>query len=212
MIISARHNFVFVKTRKTAGTSIEVFLASCIEPSAVATPINPPEDGHQARNYLADPSSQGSALRFWNHMPAWQIRDELCAEAWETYRTFCVERNPWDQVISAYSMLRRRGNPDLSWEDYLASGDFFLNHQLYTEPDDPSKIIVDDVVLYEELSDGLRQIFADVAIRFEGDLGVRAKGDYRTDRRHYRNWYSEDQAALVAAAFANEISLFGYEF
>ena len=62
------------------------------------------------------------------------------------------------------------------------------------------------------LSDGLRQIFADVAIRFEGDLGVRAKGDYRTDRRHYRNWYSEDQAALVAAAFANEISLFGYEF
>ena len=139
MIISARHNFVFVKTRKTAGTSIEVFLASCIEPSAVATPINPPEDGHQARNYLADPSSQGSAPRFWNHMPAWQIRDELGAEAWETYRSFCVERNPWDQVISAYSMLRRRGNPHLSWEDYLASGNFFLNHQLYTEPDDPAR-------------------------------------------------------------------------
>ena len=37
VIVSHEHEFVFLKTRKTAGTSIEVALARMIEPGAIVT-------------------------------------------------------------------------------------------------------------------------------------------------------------------------------
>ncbi len=51
MIISHEHRFIFVKTRKTAGTSVEVFLADHVEPGAIVTPVRPPVEGHVARNH-----------------------------------------------------------------------------------------------------------------------------------------------------------------
>ena len=39
MIISHSHKFVFVKTKKTAGTSIECALAPHLEPGDLASPL-----------------------------------------------------------------------------------------------------------------------------------------------------------------------------
>ena len=51
MIISHKHKFIFVKTVKTAGTSIEAFLSQHCGPDDVLTPIFPAIEGHQPRNY-----------------------------------------------------------------------------------------------------------------------------------------------------------------
>ena len=40
MIVSHQHRFVFVKTRKTAGTSIEIALAQHCGPDDIITPID----------------------------------------------------------------------------------------------------------------------------------------------------------------------------
>jgi hypothetical protein len=52
MIISHRHRFIFIKTRKTAGTSIEVYLSRFCGEEDVVTPLNPPVEGHEPRNHL----------------------------------------------------------------------------------------------------------------------------------------------------------------
>ena len=41
MIVSLKHNFVFMKVNKTATSSIELILSENIEDSAIVTPINP---------------------------------------------------------------------------------------------------------------------------------------------------------------------------
>jgi hypothetical protein len=201
MIISHKYRFIFIKTIKTAGTSIEVYLSAHCGPDDVLTPLHPAVEGHEPRNYG----------HFYNHYSAWGLRRDLPADIWDRYFKFCVERNPWDKTLSDFHMARARhpGNP--SFDDYLRRGRFCSSWELYTDQDNAS-FLVDEVLRYESLDEELGRVFSRLEVPFEGRLGVRAKSAYRQDRRPYREVYSERQRTLVATAFAREIEQFGYEF
>lgn len=209
MIVSHRHRLIFVKTYKTAGTSIELFLAARVGPDAIVTPINPPVDGHEARNFE---TPTGTGPDFRNHLPAGTLRTSLGADIWREYTSFCVDRNPWDQVVSTYFMRKSRSEPSLRWEEFLDRRDFYRNHLSYTDPEDRRHVLVDRVIRYEDLHNGLGEVFDAVGIPFDGDLGARAKGDYRTDRRHYRDFYTPAQADIVAEELSAEIELNDYSY
>ena len=51
MIVSHEHRFIFFKTHKTAGTSIEVCLSTLAGADTIVTPVMPPELGHTPRNW-----------------------------------------------------------------------------------------------------------------------------------------------------------------
>jgi hypothetical protein len=202
MIISHKYKFIFIKTTKTAGTSIEVFLSPHCGPLDIVTPIIPHVDPHVPRN----------AEGYYNHMPAHAIRERISPTFWDSYFKFCVERNPWDKTISHFHMQKSRDDLGLSFERYLSEKQFPVDYPKYTDPSDPSRIIVDEVLRYEHLLDDLGRVFKRLGIPFSGTLGVNAKSEYRTDRRHYRDIYTAEQAALVGDAFKQELLLLGYTF
>jgi hypothetical protein len=202
VIISHKYRFIFVKTLKTAGTSIEVFLSQHCGPDDLVTPILPHVDPHRPRNHEG----------FFNHIPAAAIRDRVSPEVWRTYFKFCVERNPWDKTLSYFHMTNSREGGGLSFEQYLRRNDLPVDYPKYTEPTEPGRIIVDRVLRYERLADELSDVFRQLGIPFDGSLGVNAKSEYRTDRRPYREVYTRSQAALVGRVFAVECRLHGYEF
>lgn len=199
MIVSHQHRFIFVKTLKTAGTSIEVFLSQHCGPDDVVTPILPHVEPHRPRNHAG----------FFNHITAAAIRERVGPDVWRTYFKFCVERNPWDKTLSHYHMTNAREGGGLSFADYLRRSDFPLNAPAYTET---GRVIVDRVLRYERLADDLADVFARLGIPFAGSLGVNAKAEYRTDRRPYREVYTRPQAALIGRVFAAEIALHGYAY
>ncbi len=201
MIISHKHRFIFIKTFKTAGTSIEVFLSQRCGEEDVFTPIFPHVPPHKARNY----EEKG----FFNHMPALKVRERVGEETWNSYFKFCVERNPWDKTLSHYYMLKAWGEVD-SLDEYMERRKFPQSIYMYVDED--GDIIVDDIARYECLSSDLSRIFERVGVPFDGDLGVRAKSEYRKDRRHYRDVLSARQVRIIAEEFAEEIALHGYEF
>jgi len=229
MIISHKYKFIFIKTAKTAGTSIEVFLSKQSGPTDIVTPIAPPIAGHKPRNYqgfinpipeiLERPTRLFSALRqtitsrekFYNHMPASLVQKRVPARVWKAYFKFCVERNPWDKVLSHYHMHAVREGGSLSLDEYLARGRFPINHFRYTDRSG-AKIIVDRVLRYENLLAELSEVFSQLDIPFHGTLGIKAKSEYRTDRTPYRMVFNDEQRRIVENAFAREIELHDYRF
>ncbi|HEX4697662.1 MAG TPA: hypothetical protein VH254_08315 [Candidatus Udaeobacter sp.] len=229
MILSHEHKFIFIKTAKTAGTSIEVFLSSQCGPHDIVTPITPPVEGHHPRNYegfinpipeiLDRPGKIFSALRrsfisrqkFYNHMPAGEVKQRIPADAWNGYFKFCVERNPWDKVLSHYHMHAAREGGSLSLDEYLARGRLPVNCFRYTDRSG-RKIIVDRIIRYENLLSELNEVFAQLNIPFDGTLGVMAKSEHRTDRRPYQEVFTDEQRKIIEKAFAEEIALHGYRF
>ncbi len=202
MIISHQYKFIFIKTIKTAGTSIEVFLSQVCGPNDILTPIYPHVDPHVARNYEG----------FYNHMPGPQIRDRVGREVWDNYFKFCVERNPWDKTISAWNMASFRSEQPIPLDLFLNSGEFPVDYPKYTEPGKKDEIIVDRVAYYESLLDELGEIFARLGIPFQGTLGVSAKSEYRTDRRPYQDLLNKQQADIISQKFSHEIAIHGYFF
>jgi hypothetical protein len=229
MILSHKYKFIFIKTAKTAGTSIEVFLSKHCRAEDIVTPIAPPVEGHQPRNYegfinpipeiLERPGKLSSILRhsinsrdkFYNHMPAREVRNRVPADVWNSYLKFCVERNPWDKVLSHYHMHAAREGGSLTLDEYLARGRFPINYFRYTDRSG-RKIIVDRVLHYENLIPELGEVFSQLNIPFDGTLDVTAKSEYRTDRRPYQEIFNDEQRRIVEQAFAKEIELHGYRF
>lgn len=228
MIISHKYKFIFIKTVKTAGTSIEVFLSQYCGEEDVVTPIWPHVEQHHARNYqgiwypFAEiMGNRGGGLRaiisnalqknkFFNHIHATEVRHRVPTEVWNTYFKFCVERNPWDKTLSHYHMVNDRASGDISFEEYIEKGKFCINYPMYT--DTKGLILVDKVIKYESLMGELGHVFEKLGIPFEGSLGVREKTEHRKDRRPYQEVYTAEQKEVIKKAFAKEIELHGYVF
>jgi hypothetical protein len=229
MILSHKYKFIFIKTAKTGGTSIEVFLSKLCSPQDIVTPIAPPVEGHQPRNYegfinpipeiLERPGKLFSAVRrtmtsrtkFYNHMPAREVKQRVPADIWHGYFKFCAERNPWDKVLSHYHMHAAREGSSLSLDEYLARGRLPINYFRYTDRSGRN-VIVDRIVRYENLLAELAEVFAQLHIPFEGTIGITAKSEYRADRRPYQEVFTDQQRRIVDNAFAREIELHRYRF
>lgn len=228
MVISHKYRFIFVKTGKTAGTSIEVFLSQCCGAQDVFTPIWPQVEPHRARNYqgfwnpfLEIKGSNRKAVgrtmkqlverkKFYSHIPASIIRCRVGDRVWNRYFKFCVERNPWDKTLSHYHMMNHRAGGNISLDEYIEKGSFCMNFHRYTTSG--GELLVDEVVKYESLMEGLGPVFKRLGVPFNGSLGVNAKAEYRHDRTPYQEVLSARQGRIIEQAFSKEIRMHGYAF
>jgi hypothetical protein len=204
MIISSKYKFIFVKTKKTASTSIEVYLSSICDKGDIVTPIIPPVDGHEPRNVGP----------FFNHMPAVDIRKNIPETIWESYLKFTIERNPWDKVLSYYYFIKQlKKYKSLSFDEYLKINEWPLNFPLYTDQGDEGlHVIVDEVLRYENLNSELGRVFRNLGIKYSGELNVWVKAEYRQDHRPYQEIYTMEQADLISKVFEEEIKMHGYKY
>lgn len=227
MIISHRHRFIFLKTVKTGGTSVEIALSRYCGDEDVVTPISPEDEptrqalGIAPRNYLAPRAAYSlpdyyrllvqreEKKLYWNHITAAEVRDRIGDDIWNSYFKFTVERNPWDKTISDFYWRASRGGPqtlDAYFRKYR--GDFkHFNYPRYTLD---GQVAVDAIVRFEHLVGDLTSVLQRVGIAFDGVL-PRAKGTSRKDRRHYSELLSPAQLQMIADYFRPEIDLLGYQ-
>jgi hypothetical protein len=228
MIISHKYRFIFVKTRKTAGTSVEAYLSQHCGDGDVLTPVHPPLPGHMARNHrgrwnvlreVAGAGDQSEALlalrhwlkgqRYWNHTPARMIRTRCPALIWERYLKFTIDRDPFEKVMSQFSRRRNDAGEDYDLDAYFAETSLPLNLPLST--DHNGRLMVDRILRYEDLDAELGRLFGELGVPWAGTLDVRAKSGFRSaDRRPAREVLSERHKDRIREVFAREFDLNGY--
>ena len=149
--------------------------------------------------------------KYYNHISGDEIRALIDPGIWETYFKFCVERNPWDRVISLYYFrFPREPRPDFL--EFLASGSINVLKRkglgLYTSN---GQVLVNKICKFENLKNDLESVRVIVGIPCSLDLPA-AKSGMRPKKRHYREYYDDRSREIVADLFSEEILMHGYCF
>lgn len=239
MIICHRHAFVFVKTRKTAGSSIEIALSRLCGPGDVVTRLGDEEErvrreeggygpaGHDKPLHRHGPRELWKRLRhgrcatrFSNHAGLATARTLVDDVTWSRLLRVTSERNPWDKAVSRYYWQKRR------WEKRPRRSPFppFVDYLEYLEQEKPhwlscwgiytldGAVAIDRFVFYEDLAGGLADLADDLGLDRAIELpGYRAKARGAAER-DYRGEYDGRAAEIVARACRREIDHFGYAF
>lgn len=227
MIVSHRHRYIFVRTRKTAGTSVEIALSKFCGPDDIITRDaddalrrelgypGPQNDGGVPLRYYTFGEwrrllTRGERARFKNHMPAARIRALVGEEVWRSYYKFAIERDPWDKAISLYYWRTRNEEPRRPLLQFLqeVGARSLSNAHIYLID---GKLAVDRIIRYENLAEQLEEIRLRLALPEPLAL-PRAKGTHRSERSHYSQLIGPAERAVIDAACAREIELLGYRF
>jgi len=226
MIISHSHKYIFIKSTKTAGTSIEAALSNYCAGNDIVTPLgdfafNRDETGawvHKSMN-------EG---RYRQHDDALTIKHSLAAEVWNNYFKFSIARNPWERTLSRF-FWDSRNDPTLkprrrfyhylgvpfdelaparqAFTRFLREKEWDTNDRFYILD---GELCVDFVIRYEHLAEDLQQVCNRVGLP-ELEL-PHLKSGMRQRGHHYSEYYDDTTRALVAERHANDIRLFGYRF
>ena len=235
MIISHEHKFIFLKTRKTAGTSIELALSQLCGPDDIITPIVRRDDepcraqtgaaaelaacmagGRSSRPlferywFRANPGDYG----FYNHIPAKRSPQALLndEEVWRSYFKFAFERNPWDRQVSAYHFRYRRTENPPPFSSYLHRKAARLDQQLRD-------------LFHRRRS--LRRFRRRATKALDRGFPQGAETDWPaisiktcraprptsgSSEKPYRDYYDDETRGIVSDWYAPEIRLLAYEF
>lgn len=216
MLISHKHRFVFLATSHAASTSIGRYLAPHCDVESV-----------HRRKTTAD-------MPFFHHISARELNAIFNERGWDwdSYRRFCVVRNPFDRVVSWYHFSRRfhpvRGAPLLinvrrfaGW--YLRSHKSFRDFVLGLNPerrpdttlpgfigDGNGRLLVNDILRFEELVEVLPSYLRSIGVPVSEHALPRL--NFSAQRRDYRDYYDSVSRSHVESVFAYEIERFGYAF
>jgi len=189
MIIDFERRFLFLKSTKTAGTSIEIILSRYCTKQSIVTPTVDEElratyNGRPPQNYLPANQSLGLSenlqifyvppwgnVAFFNHMSLEEVISQIGVEKFEALFSFSFTRHPVKRALSSYTWIVA-SNRDayknftisehrLAFCEMLRSN--FESTRKWSYSEKYAKEVT-KVYLYEQISMALEDIFTQLKI------------------------------------------------
>ena len=210
MIISYRHGFIFVRTRKTASSTIERTLRKVLGPDDMFVSHKNLVKGSEEEIVDGLPTAN-----IFGHMTLQEIRPLVSADFWQTAYKFTSERHPYEKAVSLayYNYGRRdekgRDTPE-EFSEYLDKTVRRGSYRGFDHYTIGGKVAVDDFIRFERLDADMRRIGDRLGFAVPPELPQK-KSAYRSDRRPAREILSQDQKSCVQEHCREEFELLGYE-
>ena len=168
------------------------------------------------------------------HFFANQLRQLYGSETWSAYFKFAFVRNPWDRLVSWWSMIDAHreaaatGAPmnvfhrfvlekAKTFDEFLENCDeeiadsdglkWIFRNQLDYLTDSSGRQIVDFVGRFERISDD----FDLISTKFLGERNLLSHLN-KSSHRHYANYFTPALAKKVERNYERDIEAFGYVF
>lgn len=205
MLISRKHNFIFIHIYKNAGSSITSSLLPFAQENSDQISVNTP----------AADTKPFNPQPYHIHVSASDLIANMGGEEFAKYFSFAIVRNPWDWQVSLYSFMRKFKNHRQhamalkfkSFKEYLRwrcteevrfQKDFIVDEQ--------GKVLVDFVGRFERLETDFKEICSKIGISTELQK-INVSNEFP-----YQSFYDDESIELVAKTFKPDIDLFNYTF
>ncbi|MDB9526418.1 sulfotransferase family 2 domain-containing protein [Oscillatoria sp. CS-180] len=216
MLISEKYKFIFIHIHKNAGISIK----HALRPFAVEK-WQPFAIGqwqwrvHKRLKKKGFPSPFFEPHPFHGHIKASEMIDALGFDAFNSFFSFAVVRNPWDWQVSLYKyMLKRETHYQHEFIKSLGSFENYIKWRCENEVryqkdfiySEDNRLLVDFVGRYENLNADFNQICSRIGVSTSlPKLNV-------SDGRPYRHYYTEETKELVGKVFEPDVKILDYTF
>ena len=226
-IICHRRQFIFLKSRKTAGTSIELWLAPKLDPKfdLIRTGFDFRQQYPDVWKSFNSPSRRirlglKRALTFTPifrpHMYAAEVRSFVGDRTWRNYCKISIVRDPWERTISLWRWRQNTSGVSSTLCDFVTAmekddkyarvmgADRWDNWSYYAIND---RIVTNEFIRYESIENDARTIFSRLGI--SGGYLPHAKSGIRrsSDTLHL---LTTELIERIAVLHKREIEAFGY--
>jgi hypothetical protein len=223
LLVSHTRNFIYTKTKKTAGTSVESYFEPFCLPEGAWSFSHAREETVCNEGIIGFRGSQSGNKTWWHHMPAALIRQQLGPETWNRYFKFCVIRDPFDKLVSAFHFFVRQGpsapvsgeNPDTrkrvlikAFREWLKTGEVLTDRETYTLD---GRICMDYVIRFESLKEGIQAVCDRLGLVFEPNRIPVLKAGSRQTGITIADYYDKQSIDRVENAYRMELDYFGYK-
>ena len=213
VLVSHIYKFIYLKNYKVAGTSVESFFGQfCIDPEKRSLYSFKHEQSEVISKWgILGVRENGISYskRWFGHKSAKDTRTDLGNKIFNEYFKFCVVRNPYDSMVSAYYFHKSRCDFKTYCKNYKKSYDM----------DNLLKICIDGTPIcnyyihYENLIDDILVVLDKLGIK---DFDIKDlpnhKAGYNPHKKPYQDYYDDETKEIVRRLFQKELEFFGYKF
>lgn len=226
MLVSHSKRFIFLKTHKTASTSVELLLkdfCGYVPEDFYSLAKLPKNSIVSDKGIITYPCCFCDDDRikpyFWDHIPAKELRAKLDKKIFDSYFKFCIVRNPYEKFVSMlYFAFRRMYKNDAQeivssekvkehFERIRMRKPVLGDHNIYTIDE---KLCINMFIRYENLIEDLDNVCRFLDIPCDSKNIEMINSQYTPKDIDIKQFYTKEMKEFVDCQFKYEIETFGY--
>jgi hypothetical protein len=204
MLISIKHQFIFIHIHKTAGTSLESALQKYLSPFEI----------NLSRSFPGPIKAKELKVnleKFWQSL-------HLTQQSFDNYFKFAVVRNPWDHQVSLYhhilrdpnhfqhNTVKNLGNFDRYVEWLVKESCQPLQKDFLADQD--GNMIVDFIGCFETINSDFQEICQKLNVQAE----LPHLNKNTNNRTKFYEYYNSETKQMLYEYFQKDIDFFNYSF
>jgi hypothetical protein len=217
MLVSHLKKFIFIKTIKTASTSVEMYFQRwCLhDPTQFVDEVT--DEIISTAGIIGYRGWNHREHQWYNHITASQLKELVGAETWKNYYKFTTVRNPYERAVSLFYWLVAHNRITCPSVDTKQRFVWFLKRSNEFASDTVRYVIDneychDGIIRYEHLHDDTEKICQRLGVEWNPQWLGKYKSDARPSYATIESILNSESIEFINRSCEFEFKYFDYKF